>query len=237
MSTITIQFPKFLRSMETRCVVCGRRTVMYLEKTCPRCGKRSVVRADALRCGSCHAKFLQGGDKVCPLCGGKQRTVVELRGLKPENLTAFAHLLHEGQPTVSLKDCRKQCKTITWENPYRLSMSRKPERIRPFIQAWNALGGTAAACLPRETSRRPVVQIRSYNTLRTREHARLLFEAVQKTDRAPMTLGGTMEMLHSVHQAEKPVALCFQSDFDHIDAWIAEWKKLGGTAVRSREYR
>ena len=49
MSTITIQFPKFLRSMETRCVVCGRRTVMYLEKTCPRCGKRSEEHTSELQ--------------------------------------------------------------------------------------------------------------------------------------------------------------------------------------------
>ena len=235
MKTVPIPNGNIPRSAQTRCVVCGKSVVLYQEKTCPRCGKRSVGRAEKQRCDACHALLLSG-DQICPLCGGKQRFLVELRGIKPEHLTAFAHLLHEGQPSVSLTECRRQCRIMTPENPYRLSFRKKTDRIRPFIRAWNALGGTAAACLPRETSRRPVVQIRSYNTLRTKEHARLLFEAVQKTDRSALTFGETMEMLHSIHLSEKPVSLCFTSDFDRIGAWVAAWKSLGGTAVRAPEH-
>ena len=220
---------------ETRCVVCGRWAPPHQEKTCPGCGKRAVVRADKQRCDACNA-LLQNGDPACPLCGGKQRTVVELRAVSPEQLTAFAHLLHEGQPSVSLAECRKQCRTITPENPYRLSFARRPEQIRPFLRAWRDLGGTAAACLPRETSRRPVVLLRSYNTLRTREYARLLYEAVQKSDRPSLTFGETVAVLHSVNGSEQPVRLRFTSGFDRIDAWVAAWRSLGGTAVRSPEH-
>ena len=221
--------------MGTRCVICRKKTEMYQEKTCPRCGKRSVGRAEKQRCDNCHAMLLSG-DQVCPLCGGKQRTIVELRGLRLENLTAFAHLLHDGQPSVSLSECRKQCRTITTENPYRLSFRKKTDQIRPFIRAWITLGGTAVACLPRETSRRPIVLIRSYNVLRTKEHIRLLLEAIQKSASSSLTFGQTMEMLHSINLSEKPTRLCFTSDFDQIDAWVAAWKKLGGTAVRSLEH-
>ncbi len=220
---------------QTRCIHCGRWIDLLREKTCPKCGKRSLARADKRCCDDCHTR-LTDGDFVCPFCGSKQRPIVELRGLKTENLTAFAHLLHDGQPSVSLAECRKRCRSITAENPYRLSFHKKAGRIKPFIQAWNALGGTAVACLPRETSRRPIVLLRSYNTRRDIEHARLLFEAVQKSDRPWLTIGETFQILHSIHQSETPIRIRFTSDFDHIDTWVASWRSLGGTAVRSHEH-
>lgn len=237
MKPYPVKYRQVRNHMETRCVNlhCGKWIGWYREKICPNCGRRSVERADKRRCDDCKA-LLTDGDMVCPLCGGKQRTVVELRGLRLENLTAFTHLLHDYQPSVSLAECRKRCRGITPENPYRLSFARHPERIRSLIQAWNALDGLAVACLPRETSRRPVVLLRSYNSRRTIEHARLLFEAVQKSDRSRLTFGQTVEILHSINRSEKPIRLRFTSDYDHIEAWVAAWRNLGGTAVRSLEH-
>ena len=225
---------KFRDHRKNRCVNphCGKWMELYLEKNCPNCGKRSVERADKRRCDDCHA-LLVNGDPVCPLCGSKQRTIVELRGVVPENLTAFSHLLHEAQPSVSLKECREKCRTITVESPYRLSFGKKPEQIQPFLQRWKGLGGTAAACLIRETSKRPIVLLRSFNRRREAEHARLLVEAMRKSNRSTLTFGEIACILHSINREEKPVSLCFTSDFDRIDAWVEAWRSLGGTAVRS----
>ena len=187
----------------------------------PHCGKWVDIPAD---------------NPVCPLCGSKQRLMVELRGLKPENLTACAHLLHQARPDMDLAECRKQCRSITAENPYRLSFAGKPERIRPFVREWNALQGSAAACFEHETGRRPVVLIRSYNRKHTKEHARLLSEAFRKTDLSSMDFGETVAVLHGIIRTGKPYRLQFTSDFDHIDEWIAAWRSLGGTAVRSMEH-
>ena len=237
MKQYPVKYRQIRTCMRTRCVNphCGKWMLPLQEKTCPNCGKWSIERADKQRCDDC-LTLLRNGDLVCRFCGGKQRTIVELRGLRPENLTAFAHLLHDGQPSVSLADCRRLCRSMTAENPYRLSFAQKPERIRPFVQAWNALGGTAEACLPRETSRRPIVLLRSYNARREMEHLRLLFAAVQKSDRSPLTFGETAEILHSVNVSDVPIRLRFTSDFDHIDAWVAAWNSLGGTASRSLEH-
>ena len=223
---------------QTRCVNphCGKWVELYREKTCPGCGKRFTARADKQRCDECHT-MLEDGDAVCPLCGSKQRTVVELRGLSDGNLTAFSHLLHEALPGISLAECRKQCRSITMENPYRLPFDGRPEKIRNFVRRWNALGGTAAACLGRETSRRPVVLLRSYNRLHEAEHARLLFEAVRKSEHPSLTFAETMQILHSINRAENPIRLCFATGFDGISAWVNAWRKLGGTAVRSGEHR
>lgn len=132
---------------ETRCVHCGRWMELLQEKTCPKCGKWSLVRADKRCCDDCLTE-LKNGDLICPFCGSKQRTIVELRDIAPENMTAFAHLLHDAQPSVCLSECRRKCRSITTGNPYRLSFNKKPGQIKPFIQKWNALGGTAVACLP-----------------------------------------------------------------------------------------
>ena len=222
---------------ESRCVnpCCGYRGEMDREKTCPVCGKRSVGRAGGTRCG-CGAA-MEDGDPVCPRCGSKQRTVAELRGLDPENLTAFTHLLHRAQPSVSLAECRETCRRITAENPYRLSFAGHPEKIRPFIRDWNALRGTAAACLDRETSRRPVVMVRTYNRRREAEHLRLLLEAFRKSDFPSPSQEAAAAVLHRLNGAEQPFRLCFTSGFDGIGAWVAAWKSLGGTAVRSPEHR
>lgn len=75
---------------QTRCIHCGRWVDLLREKTCPKCGKRSLARADKRCCDDCHTR-LTDGDFVWPFCGSKQRPIVELRGLKTENLTAFAH--------------------------------------------------------------------------------------------------------------------------------------------------
>ena len=117
-----------------------------------------------------------------------------------------------------------------------MSFAKRPERIQPFIRDWNKLGGTAVACLARETSQRPVVLLRSYNRQRETEHARLLFEAVKKSDRPSLTFGETVSILHRLHQDKTPVRLCFTSDFDRIEGWVAAWRRLGGTAVRSLEH-
>jgi hypothetical protein len=198
---------------KTRCINprCGKWVELYREKNCP--------------------------DAVCPLCGSKQRAIVELCSLRPENLAAFSHLLHEAQPAVSLSECRKQCRGISKDNPYRLQLAGRPERINPLIQKWNLLGGTAVACLARETSRRPIVLLHSYNRRHETEYASLLYEAIQKSDHASLTFGETVEILHRINGEEKPVRLCFVTDFDRIDAWVDAWRKLGGTAVRSGEYR
>ena len=235
MKSMPIRNRSFLHGDEIRCAVCGRQVTPHQEKTCPRCGKRSVQRTGAARCEECHSLLLDG-DMVCPLCGGKQRTVAEVRAIVPEKLTAFAHLLHEGQPSLSVAECRKRCRTVTPENPYRLTFAHNPEKIRPFLRAWRELGGTAAACLPRETSRRPVVLLRSYNTLREREYVRLLFEALQKSDRPAQSFGEAAVILHSVNGAQEPARLRFASDFDRIEAFVAAWRSLGGTAVRSPEH-
>ncbi len=223
---------------KTRCMNpnCGKWVELYQEKTCPKCGKRTVERSDKKRCDDCRT-LLDDGDPVCPLCGSKQRGIVELRSVNPENLTAFSHLLHGAQPGISLADCRKQCRSITTENPYRLSFVRRPEQIQPLIRNWTLLGGTAAACLRRETSRRPIVLLHSYNRQHEIEHARLLFQAIQKSDRSALTFGETAAILHRINKEEKPFRLCFTSGFDRIEAWVASWKKLGGTAVRSLEHR
>lgn len=218
----------------TRCVNphCGKWVEMHQEKVCPKCGKHFIVRSDKKRCDDCHT-MLPAGDPVCPLCGSKQRFIVELRGLKPENMTACAHLLHKAGPSMSLAECRKQCRNITAENPYRLSFAGKPERIRPFIREWSALQGMAAACLDHETSRRPFVLVHSYNRKHTIEHARLLLEASRRSACPLPAFEDAVAVLHDVIRTGKPFSLRFVSDFDHIEAWIAAWRSLGGTAVRS----
>ena len=249
---------------KTRCVHCGKWMIPYIEKKCLNCGKVSLRRAPAgpfssgrapagtfslgimpaeifslgitHYCDDCHSMQFVNGAAVCPLCGSKQRTIVELRSLEPENLTAFAHLLHEGIPSRSIRVCREICRGITADNPYRLNFSRKESLIRPFIQEWKALGGTAAACLPWETSRRPFVIIRSYNAQRTREHAGLLYEAIRKSDLRMLTKTEIMRMLYRVNKREQPIRIRFISDFNRIEAWVAAWRKLGGTAVRSMEH-
>lgn len=221
----------------TRCVNphCGKQVELYQEKTCPNCGKRSIERFGKMRCDDCNALLLNG-DRVCPLCGSKQRTIVELRAISPENLTACVHLLHQARPSMSLAECRKICLCITTENPCRLSFAGKPEQIQPFIRDWNALHGTAVACLTRETSRRPIVLLHSYNRRRDTEHARLLFKATRRSDLASLSFGETVQILHGINGSEKPYRLRFTSDFDQIDAWVAAWRSLGGTAVRSIEH-
>ena len=218
-----------------RCFVCGKWVDMKQEKTCPKCGKRSITTPGRTRCGLCGSVHVDG-DMVCPLCHGKQRAIAELRSVNPENLTAFAHLLHDAQPSVSLAECKRQCRNITAENPYRLSFLKKPDRMKPFLQAWNALHGIAAACLNRETSRRPVVLLHSYDCRRDVEYARLLFKMIKQTERAALNFGETVELLHGINHGEKPFRLIFTSDFDHIDAWVAAWRELGGTATRSGEH-
>ena len=221
----------------TRCVNphCGKWVELYQEKICPKCGKRSVERADKQRCDDCQA-LLTNGDRVCPLCGSKQRLIAELRGINPENLTACAHLLHKAQPSMSLAECRKQCRNITAETPYRLSFAGRPEQIRPFIRDWNALQGTAVACLSHETCRRPVVLIRSYNCRNTSGHVNLFSEAIRKSDLAGLSSGEATAILHSINKLKKPFRLCFTSDYAHIDAWVTAWRNLGGTAARSPEH-
>lgn len=237
MKPYSVKFRHVREFTGARCInpCCGKRVKLNREKICPNCGKRSVESADKERCDDCHA-LLDSGDYVCPLCGSKQRFIVELRSFSPENLTACAHLLHKGRPSMSLAECRKQCRRITTENPYRLSFFGKPEQIRPFIRDWNALQGTAVACLGRETSRRPVVLIHSYNRQNTSEHARLLLDIARKSDFAALTIEKAIAVLHGINKAEKPFRLRFTSDFDRIEAWVAAWRKLGGTAVRSPEH-
>ena len=222
---------------KTRCINphCGKWTDLYQEKTCPQCGKISVVRADKRRCDDCNT-LLIGGDPVCPLCGTKQRFIAELRSIDPENLTACAHLLHQAQPSMSLAECRKQCRSITAENPFRVPFTRKPEQIRPFLREWNALQGTAAACLGYETCRRPIVLIRSSHRRHTVEHVRLLSDAVRKSSCPSMAFGDIIAVLHDILRTGEPYRLRFTEDFDHIDAWVAAWRRLGGTAVRSPEH-
>ena len=234
MKQYSVKYRSFRDHRETRCINphCGKWVELYREKTCPNCGRRSIERADKRRCDECRS-VLSDGDPVCPLCGSKQRTTVELRGINPENLTAFSHLLREAQPDLSLAECRKQCRGITKEDPYRLPFAGRPEQIRPFIRRWNTLGGEAAACLNRETSRRPVVLLHSYNRRHETEHARLLFEAIQKSDCSRMTFGEAAAVLHRINREEEPFRLCFTSGFDRIEAWTDAWRKLGGTAVRS----
>ena len=236
------QYPVKYKSIrdhrKARCVNphCGKWMDLYQEKTCPTCGKRSVERVDKIFCDHCHTRLLTG-DWVCPLCGSKQRTTVELRGVNPQNLKAFSRLLQEVQPNTSLAECRKQCRNITEETPYRLSFAGRPEQIQPFVQRWMSLGGVAKACLDRETSLRPFVLVHSYNRLHEFEHARLLFKAIQKSDRSSLSFEETVVILHSLHKEEKPLRLCFLSDFDQMDAWVAAWRNLGGTAVHSREHQ
>ncbi len=222
----------------TRCVNphCGKWVELYREKICPKCEKRFVARADKRRCDECWTMLLDG-DPVCPLCGSKQRSTVELRGVNPENLTAFSHLLHEARPWLSLTECRKKCRDITKESPYRVSFARRPDQIQDFIRRWNMLGGTAVNCLDRETSQQPVVLLHSYNRQHEMEYARLLFEAVQKSDHPSLSFGETVSILHRINKEEIPVSLCFISGFDTIDAWVDAWRSLGGTAVRSSEHR
>ena len=237
MNVKPVKYRKIRGGDKTRCVNphCGKWVELYQEKFCPRCEKRTVDRADRQRCPNC-STMLQSGDMVCPLCGSKQRTTVELRSVPKENLTACSHLLQEAQPSLSLTESRSLCREIREENPYRVSFASHPEKIHPFLQRWEQLGGKAAACLARETSRRPVVLLRSYNRLRQNEHARLLFEAVQKTDLSSLSFGETVSLLYGINREEKPVRLVFTSGFDQIEAWIAAWRKLGGTAVRSSEH-
>ena len=220
---------------KTRCVHCGKWMELYREKTCPKCGRVSVERANKKFCDDCHA-ILESGNPVCPFCGSKQRTIVELRSLELKNLTAFAHLLHEGKPSMTIKECREVCRGITQDNPYRLFFKRKVNQIQPFIQAWNALGGTAACCLSRETSRRPIVLLHSYNAQHKMEHARLLYEVIQKSGRSMITETELMRMLYRVNKKEQPTSIRFTSDFNRIEAWVAAWRRLGGTAVRSQEH-
>lgn len=218
-----------------RCFTCGKWVMLKQEKTCPKCGKRSITMPGRTRCRDCGSVHVNG-DLVCPLCNGKQRTIAELRGVNPENMTAFAHLLHDAQPSVSLAECKRQCRSITTENPYRLSFAKKPDRMKPFLQAWNALHGVAAACLDHETSRRPVVLLHSYNCRRDVEYARLLFKMIKQTEHAALSYGETVELMHGINRGEKPFRLRFTSGFDHIEAWVAAWRKLGGTATRSSEH-
>ena len=222
---------------KTRCINprCGKWVELCQEKICPRCGKRSIVRSDKRFCDDCHA-WLQTGDPVCPLCGSKQRFVVELRSLKRENLTACAHLLHKALPAMSLEDCRKQCRSITSENPFRVSFAGKPEQIRPFVRDWNELQGTAVPCLGRETSRRPIVLIHSYNRKHTIEHAQLLLDASRKSNDPSLTFEEVITILHDIIRTGKPYSLHFVQDFDQIESWVAAWKRLGGTAVRSMRH-
>ena len=228
-----------VRSCETvtRCFnpSCRKRVELLQEKICPKCGTRTVERAGKIRCDHCRANLLNG-DRVCPLCGSKQRSIAELRRVTPEKLTAYAHLLHEAQPSVSLAACKEQCRGITTENPRRVSFAKKPRELQPFIRRWNALGGAAAACLPRETCRRPVVLLHSFNRGRETEHARLLYEAVRKSVLAPMDFGTAVALMHRINRSEKPIRLTFKEHFDHIEAWIAAWRKLGGAASRAYEH-
>ncbi len=237
MKQYPVKYRRVRDHRKTRCVNpnCGKWVELYREKFCPNCGKRSVERTDKQRCDSCQTRLCDG-DPVCPLCGSKQRIIVELRSLSLENLTAFSHLLHEAKPGIPLAECRKQCRSITEENPFRLLLARRPEQIRPFIRNWNGLGGTAVACLPRETSQRPIVLVHSYNRRHEMEHARLLFEAIQKSDHSSLIFPETACILHRINREEKPVRLCFTSGFDQIEAWVDAWRSLGGTAVRSREH-
>ena len=219
-----------------RCFICGKWVEMKQEKYCPKCGKRSIGSSGETRCGVCNLLHVNG-DLLCPLCHGKQRNIAELRGVNLENMTAFAHLLHDAQPSMSLADCKRKCRTITIENPYRLSFAKKPDQMKPFLQAWNALQGMAAACLYRETSRRPIVLLHSYDCRRDVEYAQLLFDMIKKTELAALNYGETVALLHNdINNWDKPFRLRFTSDFDHIDAWVAAWRKLGGTATRSGEH-
>ena len=221
-----------------RCVnpSCRKKMEPREEKYCPKCGKWSVENPYKRRCDDC-GKLLVSGDRICPLCGSKQRQIVELRRVNPENLTTLTHLLQEVCPRFSLARCREICRGITVENPYRVLFAGRMEQMRPFIQTWNAYGGMAVPCLSRETSQRPVVVLRSYNRRQENAHARLLYEAIRKSDRPTLSFGDTVAMLHGLLKDKKPVSICFTTDFDRIDAWVAEWKKLGGTAVRSSEHR
>ena len=230
-----VKFRRIRDHRYIRCFNCGKHVELYLEKTCPKCGKRSIERPGQTRCGVCNS-FYVNGDQVCPLCHGKQRIIAELRGVNPENMTAFAHLLHDAQPSMNLAECKRQCRYITTENPYRISFAKKPGQMKPFLRAWNALQGTAAACLYRETSRRPIVLLHSYDCRRDVEYAHLLFQMIKKTNLAALNFGETVELLHDINNREKPFRLRFTSDFDHIDAWVAAWRKLGGTAARSGEH-
>ena len=98
---------------KTRCINprYGKWVELYREKNCP--------------------------DAVCPLCGSKQRAIVELCSLRPENLAAFSHLLHEAQPAVSLSECRKQCKGISKDNPYRLQLAGRRNRMICITESWS----------------------------------------------------------------------------------------------------
>lgn len=214
---------------------CGKWVELYQEKTCPKCGRRSVERAGKTYCDQCSVSLLDG-DLVCPLCGSKQRSIAELRRVNPEKLTAYAHLLHEAQPSLSLAACKERCRGITRENPYRVSFDKKTGMLRSFIRHWNEMGGIAAACLPRETSRRPVVLLRSFNRAHEAEHARLLYEAIRKSELAPLKYGETVALMHEINRSETPIRLKFEKDFDHIEAWVAAWRKLGGTASRAYEF-
>ena len=214
---------------------CRKWSDLYCEKICPRCGKRSVMPAGRQRCDHC-STMLISRDVVCPLCGSKQRTTVELRGIHPGKLTAFTHLLREAKPGLSLDACRSICRNCTKENPFRISFANCPDRIRPFLQKWHDLGGTAAACLDRETSTRPIVLLRSYNCRHPSEHMKLLFQAVRKTTLGALSHEETARLLHSVNREDLPCRLVFTSGFDEIDAWVAAWRKLGGTAVHSSEH-
>ena len=78
--------------------------------------------------------------------------------------------------------------------------------------------------------------VHSYNRRHEMEHARLLFEAVQKSTLSPMTFGETTAILHSILKTGQPFRLQFTADFDRIEEWVASWKRLGGTAVRSQEH-
>ena len=237
MKPYPIKYKRVRDCRKTRCINphCGKWVELYQEKICPRCGKRSIVRSDKEFCDDCHVR-LHPGDPVCPLCGSKQRFVVELRSLKQANLTACAHLLHKALPAMSLEECRKQCRSITSENPFRVSFAGKPEQIRPFIREWNELQGTAVPCLNYETSRRPTVLIHSYNRKCTIEHARLLLDASRKSNHPSMTFEEAVTILHDIIRTGKPYSLNFVQDFDQIESWVAVWKSLGGTAVRSMRH-
>ena len=218
---------------KTRCINpnCGKWVELYQESYCPHCGKRTAERAGKGRCEDC-GTLLQHGDMVCPFCGSKQRTIVEMRSIRMENLTEFAHLLWEAQPELSVSECRSICRNMTEETPYRISLATHPEKIRPLLQRWNQMGGKAAACLPRETSQRPIVLLRSYNYVRQEEYARLLFRMIQQTTFSTFTYGETVALLHRINRDEKQVRLFFTSGYDQIGTWVEAWRKLGGTAVR-----
>lgn len=111
---------------------------------------------------------------MCPFCGTRQTKNLEFRTIHSEKLTEHALLLFHAGKGLPMKECRAICRSITPDTPYRIRIKELTPEARQLQDDWNALGGTAVRCFDDETSRRPYVELRSFDRMKRWQYVHLM---------------------------------------------------------------